>query len=121
MKNMTIKERGRMMKKLLTVSILVMAACLIVIFAYANDMKEETMGKQLFNEHCVVCHPDGGNIINPEKTLHKKELNEHKLTRADDIVALMRNPGPGMTSFDKETIPDEFAEKIARYILDTFK
>jgi cytochrome c6 len=118
---MIIKERGRIMKKSLTVSILVMAACSIVIFAYANDMKKGTMGEELFKEQCVMCHPDGGNIINLEKTLHKKELNEHKLTNADDIVALMRNPGPGMPSFDKEKIPDEFAEKIARYILDTFK
>jgi len=108
------------MKKLLTVSILIMAACSVVIFAYANDIKKETMGEELFNEHCVMCHPDGGNIINPEMTLHKKELNEHKLTKPGDIIAFMRNPGPGMPSFDKEKIPDEFAEKIAEYILNKF-
>jgi cytochrome c6 len=110
-----------MIKRLLTVSILTIAACSLVMFAYANDTENERMGEKLFNEHCVMCHPDGGNIINPEKTLHKKELTEYKITKPGDIVALMRNPGPGMTRFDKEKIPDEFAEKIARYIFDTFK
>jgi cytochrome c6 len=33
----------------------------------------------------------------------------------------MRNPGPGMTKFDKKTISDKEARAIADYILKTFK
>ena len=54
-------------------------------------------------------------------TLHKKSLAEHGITKPEDIVKTMRNPGPGMTKFDKKIIPDEEAKKIAKYILETFK
>jgi cytochrome c6 len=33
----------------------------------------------------------------------------------------MRNPGPGMTTFDEKTIPDKQAKEIAEYILKSFK
>jgi len=78
-------------------------------------------GEELFNQHCAMCHPDGGNIVNPEYTLHKEDLQEHKITKAIDIVGKMRHPGPGMTEFDKNTVSDKDAKKIAEYILKTFK
>jgi cytochrome c6 len=33
----------------------------------------------------------------------------------------MRNPGPGMTKFDKKEISDKEAKAIAEYVLKTFK
>jgi cytochrome c6 len=78
-------------------------------------------GETLFKQHCAVCHPDGGNIIKPEKTLNVKALKTNNITKAGDIVKNMRNPGPGMTKFDKETIPDKDAMAIGEYILETFK
>ena len=33
----------------------------------------------------------------------------------------MRNPGPGMTKFDKTVLPDKQARQIADYIMKTFK
>jgi len=78
-------------------------------------------GEALFNQYCAVCHPDGGNIINPSFTLHKKELAAHGITKPEGIINKMRNPAPGMTKFDEKTIPDEEARKIAEYILETFK
>ena len=38
-----------------------------------------------------------------------------------DIVAKMRNPGPGMTKFEKKDVSDKEARAIAEYILKTFK
>jgi cytochrome c6 len=32
----------------------------------------------------------------------------------------MRNPGPGMTKFDKSMLPDKDAKKIAEYEIKTF-
>ncbi len=74
-----------------------------------------------FKEHCAVCHPDGGNIVNPAKTLHKKDLDANGIKKPADIIAKMRKPGPGMTQFDNKTIPDKEAKMIAAYILKTFK
>ena len=77
-------------------------------------------GEALFKEHCAVCHPGGGNIINPKKTLKKKDMVANKVQSEKDIIALMRNPGPGMLKFDARTIPDKEAEEIAEYILETY-
>lgn len=78
-------------------------------------------GEELFKQHCAVCHPDGGNIVKPEHTLHSKSLVAHKITKPEDIVKIMRNPRQGMNRFDEATIPDKDAMAIAEYVLNTFK
>jgi cytochrome c6 len=108
------------MKKLWIISISLLAVSLFVTAGLTNPAKGKT-GKELFEQHCVVCHPNGDNIINPQFTLHKKDLDAHGVKKPADIIAKMRNPGPGMTQFDKGTIPDRDAKKMADYILKTFK
>ncbi|QWV93798.1 c-type cytochrome [Geomonas oryzisoli] len=78
-------------------------------------------GEQLFKERCAPCHPDGGNVINRKKTLHGGVLADNGITTPSGIVARMRNPGPGMTRFDRGTIPDADARLIAEYILATYR
>lgn len=80
----------------------------------------ETEGAELFKQHCAVCHPDGGNIINPKKTLHKKDMEANKIKTVDDIVKVMRNPGPGMIKFEESRLSNEKARKIGEYILKTY-
>ena len=108
------------MKKFSILSIIIFLSLSITLVFAAEKTKGKT-GEALFKEHCAICHPAGGNIINPQMTLHKKSLAEHGITKPEDIVKTMRNPGPGMTKFDKKIIPDEEAKKIAKYILETFK
>lgn len=81
---------------------------------------DEKRGEALFKQHCAVCHPDGGNVINPKKTLHKKDMSANKIKTAKDIIRIMRNPGPGMLKFDEATIPNDEARKIAEYVLKTY-
>lgn len=78
-------------------------------------------GEALFKEYCAMCHANGGNIINPKKTLSKAHLEENKVNSVDGIVGTVRNPGPGMAKYDEETIPDADAKLIAEYILKTFE
>ena len=72
-------------------------------------------------KNCVVCHANGGNIINPAKPINKKTLEANGIRKPADIVRQMRNPGPGMTRFDEKTISDKEGKAIAEYILRTFK
>jgi cytochrome c6 len=81
----------------------------------------EMAGEALFKNNCALCHPNGGNIIRPEKTLLKKDLDEYGIKTAEDIVHLMRNPGPGMKTFSKDILSDTDAKKIAEYVLKTFQ
>lgn len=78
-------------------------------------------GEQLFRERCASCHPDGGNTINPRKTLHRGVLADQGIETAADIVKVMRHPGPGMISFDRDTLSDAEAHLIAEYVLTEFK
>jgi cytochrome c6 len=110
------------MKKSLIITVATLAACSFAASAPA-DMKKggKVNGAEQFKNNCAVCHPDGGNIINPAFTLHKKDRVKNGVKTAKDIIGKMRNPGPGMTKFDKNTIPDNEAKAIADYILKTFK
>ena len=102
--------------------VLLLAFALFVIAGQGFAKKAEVQsGAALFKENCSPCHPDGGNIINPQKTLHKKDREANNIKKPQDIVNKMRNPGPGMTKFDEKTIPNKDAKKIAEYILKTFK
>jgi cytochrome c6 len=90
--------------------------------AVADTKKGEKIdGAREFQEHCAACHAGGGNIINAAKTLHKKDREANGIKTAKDIIKNMRNPGPGMTKFDRKTISDKEAKAIAEYIIKEFK
>jgi cytochrome c6 len=112
---------------MLTGNVRVAAGLLICIAVMALSLPAPAQGagadkggEALFKEHCAVCHPDGGNIVNPKKTLHQKDREANNARTAEDIIKLMRKPGPGMSTFDQKTLSDKDAAEIARYILKTF-
>jgi cytochrome c6 len=107
-------------KKAFIVFAVILSICLTAAYAIAEKSSEKS-GAPLFAANCKVCHPDGGNIINPAKTLHKKDREANHVMTATDIIHIMRNPGPGMTKFDEKTVSDHDAKEIAEYILKTFK
>lgn len=109
------------MKSIITSSIISMITFGVIVLSGGATSAAEQSGEALFKQHCVVCHPDGGNIINPQKSLHKKSLEARNIKTAGDIIKTMRNPGPGMNKFEARTIPDKQARQIAEYILKTFK
>lgn len=93
----------------------------LVAVAVAPAAGAATSGADLFKLHCAACHADGGNIINPKKSLHKADREANGVKGVKDIIGRMRKPGPGMTTFDVKTIPDKDARAIADYVLKTFK
>jgi cytochrome c6 len=97
------------------------AVAILTLVLFASAGFADTKGKKEFEEHCAVCHKDGGNIVTPTKTLSKKDREANGVKSAKDIIAKMRKPGPGMTAFDSKTISDKDAKAIAGYILKTFK
>lgn len=109
------------MKKTLAVLLALSLSVTIVAAVHASEAKKESSGEALFKARCAACHPDGGNIINPKKTLKKKDLAANKLTGVKELVAYMRKPGPGMNAFDEKSLPDKDAKAIATYLLKTFK
>lgn len=118
------------MKRGMLSILLLLLALLFSEFLFAEQDPKGKSGKALFEKHCAVCHPDGGNRLNPEQTLHRKVLESNGFKTPHDIVQKMRRPGAfsphtgkwsAMKKFDIKTLPDEEALKIAEYILKTFK
>lgn len=82
---------------------------------------ERQTGAALFRQFCFNCHPDGGNVSDPQRTLRGADLRRHHITAPEDIVRIMRRPISRMIGFDAQTIPDREARAIAEYILTTFR
>jgi cytochrome c6 len=78
-------------------------------------------GEELFKQYCAPCHPDGGNVSDPERTLRGAALRSHHITKPRDIVHIMRTPISRMISFDAATLSDKDATAIADYVIYTFK
>lgn len=110
------------MKKTLAVTVALLSLSMLATPGFSETKKgEKAGGKQTFEKLCASCHPNGGNIVNPKKPLGKKSLAANGIKSEKDLVAKMRNPGPGMSKFDAKTVPDKEAAAIANYILTTFK
>ena len=102
----------------------IVTAAMLTLSAFATPGFADTKKidpKHEFEEHCAACHPKGGNIMKADKTLSKKSLAAHGIKTDKDIIAKMRNPGPGMTKFDEKAVSQKEAKAIADYILKTFK
>jgi cytochrome c6 len=93
----------------------------VATLVFASSTVFAASGEALFKQHCAICHPAGGNIVNPKLTLHKKDLDQNGIKNREDVVNYLRKPGPGMPAFDAKTIADQDAKAIAEYVLKTFK
>ena len=111
-------------------SLFVLSLFFFLVSPSGRGVLAEKSGEALFKDNCSPCHPDGGNILNPNKTLYRKDREANNIRTAEDIVKKMRSPGPapthpqkwaGMTMFDATKISDDEALKIADYILKTFQ
>ena len=100
--------------------VLMLICCGALLMAAGSFAADGRSGEALFKEHCAACHADGGNIINPRKTLKKKDMIANKVNSEEAIIKLMRSPGPGMLTFDTKAVPDKEARAIAKYVLSTF-
>jgi cytochrome c6 len=100
--------------------IAILAMAILATTAFATGKGKINAAKE-FEEHCAACHADGGNNVNPAKTLKKADLEKNGIKSWKDIVTTMRNPGPGMNKFEKKDVSDKEARAIAEYILKTFK
>jgi cytochrome c6 len=108
------------MKRVIVLLLSLITLCCFGTVAVAEIASKET-GESEFKEHCAICHPDGGNIVNPKKTLHKKDREANNIRNEADIMKIIRKPGPGMTAFDEKTISDNEAKDLAKYIIKAFK
>ncbi|HEY6871173.1 MAG TPA: c-type cytochrome [Geobacteraceae bacterium] len=98
-----------------------LAAVCLVPAGCGRGPESGKSGETLFMIHCSGCHPEGGNVKYPRKSLDRMTLTANGITTPQQIVHLMRHPGAGMKEFDRGTISDADARKVAEYVLAAFK
>lgn len=100
-----ISIRKHLLALAITVSINMLSN---VIFA------AESGGEAIFKSNCNHCHPNGGNLMKPSKSLKR-------VKKPGKIIRKVRNGGGGMPSFDAKAISDAEVRQLADYIIKTFK
>ena len=83
-----------------------------------SQTQKTTVGADIFNSNCRVCHVNGGNTIYPSMPLK----GSTKLANFETFLSFIRNPklpdgsrGP-MPSFSKSQISDKQAEELYQFI-----
>lgn len=109
------------MNRFSVVVLLIAFLSLLMVSIHPGGAADLKKGETLFKQHCLMCHPNGGNVMNPQKSLRQKDLETNQVKTAADIVNLMRNPKSGMPKFEAAKISDGNAREIAEYILKTYK
>ncbi|MEE9346110.1 MAG: c-type cytochrome [Methylococcales bacterium] len=92
-----------------TIAGLSFTAVLSITNVFANEV--------LFQKYCSACHSNGGNIMDPEKTLSQEHLTKNGIDNIGSISALVSTGKTPMPAFGKHLSDEEIAE-VAKYVLN---
>ena len=79
--------------------LLLLCFCLLSLLVLPLQPALAADGAQLFEQHCVGCHPGGGNIIRRGKTLQAKALAKNGYAEVEAIATIIRNGKGNMSAF----------------------
>jgi cytochrome c6 len=72
-------------------------------------------GEAIFSTNCAVCHPEGGNVVDPAKPVR----GSAKLKDFPTFLGWIRVPNSPMTPFSAAQIPEAQARELYRYVVET--
>jgi len=70
-------------------------------------------GERIFLANCSACHPQGGNVIKPNKPI----INAPAIKELKTFVVWIRKPVAPMPVFGQSQISDQQADELYRYIV----
>jgi cytochrome c6 len=102
-------------KKLLGMAVALIA---VMLFGLAQPVLAADVdnGAKLFANNCAACHAGGKNVVNPQKTLQKADLQKWEMYDAAKIVTQVTNGKGAMPSF-KGRLSDADIADVAAYVL----
>ncbi|MEE9412879.1 MAG: c-type cytochrome [Methylococcales bacterium] len=90
-------------------------------FAFtAALMMTNLSANEVFDKYCSSCHKNGGNIMNPEKTLSQDHLTKNGKDNIGSISTLVAAGKAPMPAFGKQLSDEEIAA-VAKYVIDQAK
>ena len=84
--------------------------------AVATAVPETSQGSVLFQQHCVGCHVNGGNIIRRGKNLKLKTLERDGIATVQAIAAIARE-GRGQMSGYGDALGSDGDQLVAEWVL----
>ena len=103
------------MKKLIS---LVLMAVAIVAFGFASPALagDAAAGAKVFSANCAQCHLGGKNVVNPQKTLTKTDLEQYGMASEEAIITQVTKGKMAMPSF-LGRLSEADIENVAAYVL----
>jgi len=87
---------------------------MVYIWNKTPSSEEFKKGEMAFITNCRPCHPQGGNVIDPSKPVHRsRELKTFEL-----FDALVREPKGEMPCFSPSEIPEAEMKELYDYIVN---
>ncbi|MEM8641846.1 MAG: c-type cytochrome [Cyanobacteria bacterium P01_G01_bin.54] len=97
---------------------IVLTLLTLLIFALAPPAlaADIAQGKQVFAANCAACHMGGKNVVNPQKTLQKTDLEKYGKNSVEAIVTQVTNGKAAMPAFKGRLTPEQI-KNVANYVL----
>ena len=73
-------------------------------------------GKKVFDANCAACHFKGGNVINPQKSLKKEDLEKYGKFSADAIYDTSAKGAGAMPPFKR--LGEEKLRAVSAYVME---
>jgi cytochrome c6 len=100
------------------VAVVVVSIALMSTFMARPALAGDTAtGAKVFSANCAACHMNGGNAVNPAKTLKKEALAQYGKDTVEAIVAQVTNGKNAMPAFKGRLSADQI-ESVAMYVLE---
>lgn len=103
------------MKKLVSAILLVMAA-LTFLWGAPAIAGDAASGASVFSANCAACHSGGLNVVNPQKTLQKGDLETYGMNSPEAIITQVKNGKSAMPAFTGR-LTDKQIEDVAAYVI----
>ncbi len=89
-------------------ALIIAASIAIAGSAGANDV---------FKKNCAACHKEGGNIMNPEKTLTKDALEKNGVNSVAAVKKIISEGKAPMPAFAGK-LDDKQIDEVAAYVIE---
>ena len=100
---------------IITVCILVSTIAISATGHPTSTNADNKLGKQVFEDNCVVCHKGGNNTVEATKTLKADALKANGFSSVEDVKKRVLE-GKGVMPTFKETLKPAEIEAVASYV-----
>ena len=101
----------------LVLSAAAICVALLSVAGFGQEAAKSKIGEEEFKENCSSCHPNGGNVIEPEDTIK----GSPRLRDFETFLSWIRKPVQPMPTFSASQISEEQAKQLYDFIVEASK